>query len=365
MKFDVVVGNPPYQDEETTNNRKTPIYPYFYDLAYKISDKTALITPARFLFNAGLTKKTWNKQMLSDEHIKVLYYEDDAAKVFPDTDIKGGVTIVYRNINDNFGSIGIFIKTDEIRALYIRIHKSKFIPFSTIMIGGRADFLMNDRFHTAYPNAKNDLLKAIQETAFKNGNTIPMHLAPGAENEIVTSTLDVLSYAFVPNEPNDTKNYIKVTGVINNRRVSGWVRKEFLTTRRKQKNNLDFYKVFVPKSMASGKFGEILSVPLIGTPKTTSTPTFLRIGMFKTQVEAENCAKYIKTKFARAMLGIKKITQDNPVPVWENVPLEDFTPNSDIDWTKSIPEIDQQLYKKYGLDQSEIDFIEEKVKAMA
>lgn len=116
--------------------------------------------------------------------------------------------------------------------------------------------------------------------------------------------------------------------------------------------------------MASGKFGEILSEPLIGNPNTTSTPTFLRIGMFKTRMEAENCAKYIKTKFARAMLGIKKITQDNPVPVWENVPLEDFTPNSDIDWTKSMSEIDQQLYKKYGFDQSEIDFIEEKVKGM-
>ena len=66
MRFDVVVGNPPYQDEVTTNNRKTPIYPYFYDLSYKIAKKSALITPARFLFNAGLTSKTWNKKMLND-----------------------------------------------------------------------------------------------------------------------------------------------------------------------------------------------------------------------------------------------------------------------------------------------------------
>lgn len=364
MKFDVVVGNPPYQDEVTTNNRKTPIYPYFYDLSYKIAKKSALITPARFLFNAGLTSKAWNKKMLNDKHIKVLFYEDNASNVFPNTDIKGGVAIVYRNEDKNFGAIGQFVKNDDVRALYIRIHKTKFTPLSSIMIGGRADFLMNEKFHTAYPNAKNDLLKAIQKTAAKRGNNIPMSLAPGSDNEIVTSTLEVLSYAFVSEKPTDNNEYIEVVGVINNKRVSGWVKRDYLTTRRPKKNNIDYYKVFIPKSMGSGKFGESLSEPLVGRPGTTSTPTFLRIGMFDTELEAKNCAKYIKTKFARAMLGIKKITQDNPVPVWENVPLQDFTSNSDIDWTMPISKIDQKLYKKYNLDQKEINFIEEKVKTM-
>ncbi|EGO5824151.1 Eco57I restriction-modification methylase domain-containing protein [Enterococcus faecalis] len=364
MKFDVVVGNPPYQDEKTTNNRKTPIYPYFYDLAAKLSNESALISPARFLFNAGLTSKAWNKKMLNDEHIKVLYYEDNAVNIFPNTDIKGGVAIVYRNKNKRMGPIGQFIKTDEIRALYERIHQKSFIPFSTIMIGGRADFLMNDKFHEAYPSAKHDLLKAIQETAAKKGNNIPMELAPGSDNEIVTSTLDVLSYAFVNEKPNDNTNYIKVAGIINNKRVSGYVNRDYLSTRRLSNNNIDFYKVFIPKSMGSGKFGESISEPLIGEPGTTSTPTYLRIGMFNSREEAENCCKFIKSKFCRALLGIRKITQDNPVPVWENIPLEDFSSNSDINWTRTISEIDQQLYRKYGFSQVEIDFVEEKVKAM-
>ena len=64
------------------------------------------------------------------------------------------------------------------------------------------------------------------------------------------------------------------------------------------------------------------------------------------------------------MLGVLKITQDNPKNKWQKVPMQDFTQNSDIDWTKPIPEIDQQLYKKYGLSAEEIDFIETKVKAM-
>ena len=75
--------------------------------------------------------------------------------------------------------------------------------------------------------------------------------------------------------------------------------------------------------------------------------------------------KYIKSKFCRVMLGILKITQHNPGPKWKYVPLQNFTPASDIDWSKSISEIDQQLYKKYGLDEKEIQFIESHVKEMA
>ena len=74
---------------------------------------------------------------------------------------------------------------------------------------------------------------------------------------------------------------------------------------------------------------------------------------------------YLKTKFVRTMLGTLKTTQHNHTDVWLNVPLQDFTPNSDIDWSKSIPEIDRQLYAKYGLSQEEIDFIESHVKEMS
>ena len=74
--------------------------------------------------------------------------------------------------------------------------------------------------------------------------------------------------------------------------------------------------------------------------------------------------KYIKSKFARTMLGILKITQDNPPEKWRLVPLQDFSSQSDIDWSKSVPEIDRQLYAKYGLTKEEIDFIETHVKAM-
>jgi superfamily II DNA or RNA helicase len=364
MKFDAVVGNPPYQDEDETNNRKTPIYPYFYDASFKIANISILISPARFLFDAGLTSKQWNKKMLSDKNIKVLLYEDDASKIFPNTDIKGGVTIIKRDQNYDYGAIGQFIKNKDIRNLHERISKIQYTSMSSIIIGGRADFMMNEKFHEAYPNAKTDLLKAIQEAAAKKGKDKPNSLAPGSDNEIVTSTLEILSYAFISQRPSKIEDYYEIVGVIKNKRVSAWVKKEYLTTRRPDNNNINYYKVFIPKSMGSGKFGEIISQPLIGYPNMTSTPTFLRIGKFKTTIEAENCAKYLKTKFSRAMLGIKKVTQDNAVPVWENIPLQDFTKKSDINWTKSISEIDNQLFKKYQFSTEEIAFIEDNVQQM-
>lgn len=95
MKFDFVIGNPPYQESKTTNNKSEAIYPFFYDAAIKIAEKSLLITPARFLFNAGLTPKAWNQKILSSKHVKVMSYFNDSAAVFPNTNINGGVAIVY------------------------------------------------------------------------------------------------------------------------------------------------------------------------------------------------------------------------------------------------------------------------------
>lgn len=111
--------------------------------------------------------------------------------------------------------------------------------------------------------------------------------------------------------------------------------------------------------------GEVLSTPLIGEPLIGYTQTFISIGSFDNRFEAESCMKYIKSKFARTMLGIKKVTQNNKTKItWSKIPLQDFTEDSDVDWSKSISDIDKQLYKKYGLSDHEISFIETHVKEM-
>ena len=95
------------------------------------------------------------------------------------------------------------------------------------------------------------------------------------------------------------------------------------------------------------------------------TQTFIGIGAFECQSEAENALKYVKTKFTRTMLHVLKVTQDNNRDVWKYVPIQDFSKRTDIDWSVSVSAIDQQLYKKYGLTGEEISFIETHVKEMA
>lgn len=149
-------------------------------------------------------------------------------------------------------------------------------------------------------------------------------------------------------------------GLVNNKRVERYVSKDLLDD-----EDLERWKVYIPKSNGSGAIGEVLSTPLTGEPLTGCTESFIQVGPFENGVEAENCMRYIKTKFCRVMLGTLKVTQDNPKSTWKNVPLQDFTNKSDIDWSKSIIEIDHQLYKKYNLDKKEVDFIESNVKPMA
>jgi hypothetical protein len=149
-------------------------------------------------------------------------------------------------------------------------------------------------------------------------------------------------------------------GFQNNRRAYKWVRRDYIS----KHATLDKYKIFIPAANGNGTFGEILSLPLIGNPQIGSTQTFLTIGSFDNKNEAEAVQKYIYSKFARALLGVLKVTQHITSGKWKYVPLQDFTPTSDIDWSKSISEIDQQLYKKYGLDETEIEFIESHVKEM-
>lgn len=151
-------------------------------------------------------------------------------------------------------------------------------------------------------------------------------------------------------------------GLLSNKRVIRYVRRDYIVD---AGGTLDKYSLLVSKANGSGAFGEVLSAPIISDPGLGYLQTFIGIGQFDNRDEAENVNKYVRCKFTRAMLGVLKITQDCPGPKWKYVPLQDFTDHSDIDWSKSIPEIDQQLYRKYGLNDEEIDFIESHVKEMA
>ena len=340
MKFDFIIGNPPYQDDIVTKgDRPNPIYNRFMDESYKISDVVELIHPARFLSEAGQTPKEWNRKMLHDEHFKVLYYEPDGKKIFPETDIKAGVAITIRNAHEFYGEIGTFTSFDTLNSIIRKIGKKKEKQLNTII-------------------ASQGLFR-FPEAFFKENSEAISLIGKGTGAKIVSSILEKLPSAFLAT-PTQTEEYVRFLGRINNQRIYKYIKRKYLT----ENSFIDFYKLFIPEANNKGTYGETLTEPMIGLPLDGSSDTFLNAGPFKSEIEAKNLAIYIKTKFFRALLGVKKVTQHCPPVVWELIPLQDFTEHSDIDWTKSVAEIDKQLYAKYGLDETEINFIETHVKEM-
>jgi hypothetical protein len=188
-----------------------------------------------------------------------------------------------------------------------------------------------------------------------------------AGNEALVSTNAFEQFAFVyfSERPEDGQSYVRVLGLDGKKRTSRWIRSDYVAG----PANFDKFKVVAPASRGHlGKFGKkpalIIGEPLLAEPQVAVTQTFITIGSFGVKAEAEACLKYVKSKFARAMLGVLKVTQHNPASTWKYVPVQDFTASSDIDWSKPVAEIDQQLYAKYGLDSGEIAFIEAKVKPL-
>ena len=339
--FDFVIGNPPYQ-ETLQNTSDKPVYNNFMDAVYQVADSVELITPARFLFDAGKTPKAWNEKMLSDPNLKVLSYEEDSSKVFQNTDIKGGVAITYHDTRRKFGPIEHFTPYKELNMILSKVRQANgFKSIMNIVVTSFA-YHYTQKLHDDFPKAASQL---------SNGHAY----------DIKSNAFDKLPQVFFTSKPEDENEYVSILGRQNNERTYKYIRRDYVNN----VPNLDKYKLFIPKANGTGEFGEVLTLPEICEPGVGATESFVGIGLCDTLDEANNLMKYIKTKFLRAMLGIVKITQDLTPSKWEYVPLQDFTSNSDIDWSKSVHEIDLQLYRKYGLDEKEIAFIESHVKEMA
>ena len=350
MKFDFVIGNPPYQDETIGDNKgfAPPIYHLFINESYKIANTVELIHPARFLFNAGSTPKAWNQKMLDDPHLRILNYYADASEVFPNTSINGGVAVSYHDEQSSFGAIQIFTKYNELNTILRKVVGHG--PFETMeeIVYTRTSYKLTDKMHNDYPNAKDQL---------SNGHAY----------DFASNIFDRLPQIFSDDLPNDDHEYYRALGRKNNARTYMYIRKEYIN----KTANTDKYKVVLAKADgAAGQIGSpvparITGISMILGPNDITTESFISIGSFEVEAEANNAMKYVRTRFARTMLGVLKVTQELGPQKWKYVPLQDFTPNSDIDWSQSVADIDRQLYAKYGLDEKEISFIETHVKEMA
>ena len=352
MKFTAVVGNPPYQENDngaradgSANASASPIYQYFVEESKNFSDIQCLVIPSRWAMGAGKGLKKFTESMLKDHHIQSFYYFMDSKDIFPNNDIKGGICYFVRNRNYT-GKAKITVKDTASEETMHKFLDEEgvgiFIPYAEL-----ADILG----------------KVKKETVdFKEQNMqkiVSVRKPYGLSTDFFTSQS---KYNLPPvNIKKQKDDDIEIIGLYKTKRTSRFVPRDYPVPA--GGDTIGRWKVFIPYAYGCGAIGETIPSPILGSPIQICTETYLRIGCFNTKFEAEALLKYIKTKFFRTMVGILKTTQHSTT-TYKYVPIQDFTPKSDIDWSKSIEEVDKQLYKKYNLSDKEITFIEEKVRPM-
>lgn len=342
VKFGAIVGNPPYQ-EEIKGSSDRQIYNEFMELAYSMSKIAVFITPGKFLFNAGKTPKKWNEKMLNDPYLQLAHYEPNASDIFPNIALATSIVITVRNSERKNKPIGKFFPNENMKNIVNKVcSQNDFIPLSNI-IYLQSKFNL-ETLYEEYPSYR-DILKT--------------------ERRLITSIFSKKLDVFT--EVKITDEMIKIWGNGEDGKLTTrYIDKKYLDN---SQVNVSGFKVIL--SATNGGAGNIGNNPvnIIGEPKVLEansgfTQTFISIGNYKTLDEAENLLKYLKTRFARFMIGTLKATQRLNKEVFENIPMQDFSKSSNIDWKSSLNEIDEKLFEKYDLTIDEKIYIKKTIKEM-
>jgi site-specific DNA-methyltransferase (adenine-specific) len=342
MKFDVIIGNPPYQlsraSEKTTNNGAfaSAIYPLFIDKALALNPShLIMITPSRWMTKAGQgISDAWVDKMLQSNHFVEMHDYLDASQCFPGVEIKGGVNyfLYERNyegkckyfLNTNDGEYSRFDYLDNVGAGIV-IRDPLALKILNKITSVEGIFFTKKSFYSCVS---------------------PKHFFD--KDEQLSSNWTGYS------KQKDDKHNIKF--FVNKRLEScgyGWIEESDIP---KGHNAIPLHKVFIPKAGGSGTDQIILGKPIYGEPYSVCSYTYICIGYNQkfTKEECDNVISYINTRFFRYLVSIKKKTQDASRDVYQFVPLQDF----------SHPWTDEMLYEKYGLEQPEIDYIESIIRPM-
>ena len=330
MKFDVIIGNPPYQvSDGGAGSSASPVYNLFVKSAKMLKPSyISMIIPARWM-SGGKGLDDFRDEMLNDNCMKVLVDYPISAECFQGVEIKGGVCyFVWSKNHHNYCKV----KT---------IRGDKYSIYERPLLEKNCDVFI--RYNEAI-----SILRKIQQKKEESFASIVSSRKPFG------LTTDFKDYSLEKAQDYITLYANKEIGYINPEKIPQ--HKEWIST----------YKIYITRAYGAGENfpHQILNKPIIGEKESCCTETYLLIGPFSNKYTAENVFNYIKTRLFRFLVLLIKNTQDAPKKVYQFVPLQDFTENSDIDWSKSIPEIDAQLYQKYGLTKDEIDFIESMIKPM-
>ena len=332
MTFNAIVGNPPYQvmDGGGAGYSALPVYQDFVNISRVINPQfMSLIIPARW-YAGGKGLDNFRDTMLQDRRINLLFDFTESKDCFPSADIAGGICYFLWNRKYKGKCIVTSVSNNERNSNLRDLGE-----FSTFIRQSEAISIVH---------------KIIDETIITLDNIVYSRKPFGLDNNFVGKQ----------------KPYDHCITVYGSQGIS-YADKDVVS---QNTELIDNWKVIASKASAQGgradKDGKRKVIPKIEvlTPNVVCTESYLLLSSFDNEDSANNLCKYVKSKFFRFLLSLKVITQNISKDCFRFVPLQDFTSNSDIDWSRSIEEIDAQLYEKYGLERDEIDFIERMIKPM-
>ncbi|MDE5609860.1 MAG: Eco57I restriction-modification methylase domain-containing protein [Bacteroidales bacterium] len=338
VKINAIVGNPPYQEVDGGGGSSAkPIYDKFVGVSSLVKPSyISMIMPSRWM-TGGKGLDDFRLFMLANHHIRILHDYLNASDCFSNVAIEGGICYL---LIDSF---------NEGKCQFFSHTASGVSSVFRYLDDNDSDVVIRDA------GALSILSKVIEGTkSYFCDKVLARNPFSMSNNEHEISSIPI-------------SNGLKIFGRFESGRDLRFLPANF--TPSKGNEILKTWKVFMSKADgAAGQLGNpiparIIGQGVVGDTCTICTETFLAIAPFNSEIEANNVIKYCRTKFFRFMVGIRKLknmTRDT----YKFVPMQNFTESSDIDWNKSVSEIDTQLYAKYNLTDEEITFIESMIKPM-
>lgn len=341
MNFAAIIGNPPYQDRGGSGGTNdASIYQDFCQFSFEVNPRfTSMVIPSRW-FTGGRENLVGNfrQTMLTSNHTSRLIAFSNAKDLFPDAEIKGGCCYF------------IYSPAYSGKCNYSLIRDGK--VFSNNRNLGEFDVLIREP----------QLAKIVSKVLSKTDLTIEGLISSDTPFGIPTNPEQSSKTPFAIYNKSSIAHDTLLHLIKKNGRCTAYVSRKDI---RKNIQDIDKPKVLIPGAYGAGESfpHQILGQPIFSSSNSVCSQSYL-YAAFDTELEAENFLKYIQTRFLRVLVSASKVSQHAMSKVYRFVPMQDFTENSDIDWSKSVEEIDKQLYKKYNLSDNEIAFIESMIKPM-
>ncbi|WP_294703526.1 Eco57I restriction-modification methylase domain-containing protein [uncultured Fusobacterium sp.] len=345
MKFDAIVGNPPYQENvgsETNVALSKQLFPYFIINAIELQPKyISLITPSRW-FTGKAQDGSFLKlreYLKKNNYFKEIYNYNDNKYIFK---------------NVTIGSINYFLCDTSYKG------DIKFYEISN----NKKSFKMRPLFEKGLNEVLplNIMVSLVEKIMYRRDFNSLLNITTGRNPYGVYDVNKKLEEVLSANR--DKEHTIQI--------ICAYGEKAWISPSEIKRNfeSVSKYKVFISKMnggaglLMDEKSVSIIGKSYIGYPNSICSGALIALGSFDTLIEAINLSKYMETKFLRVMVGVMKSSQALYQNVYQFVPLQDFTDNSDINWNKSINEIDEELFTKYGLSDEEKEYIRNKIKDM-